>query len=158
MERKKKRGKLLGGSSWEEVPGKREELGIHILGPRVLSPWDVGPSDFVFLAPIWSSSISKQAVAPSEPNFWTHSLQIHCNGSVGPRSHSLTGPVRKSWPYTKFLFLFLFLFFCFFFLCACKSMCFYLKLCIKKKKNTKIQLNKIVYIWNSKFWLNKNWL
>ena len=23
----------------------------------------------------------KQAVASSEPNFWTHSLQIHCNGS-----------------------------------------------------------------------------
>ena len=38
------------------------------------------------LAPIWSSPIPKQVVAPSEPNFWTHSLQIHCNGSVGPRS------------------------------------------------------------------------
>ena len=32
------------------APGKREELGIHILGRGVLSPWDVGSSDFVFLA------------------------------------------------------------------------------------------------------------
>ena len=32
--------------------GKREELVIHILRRGVLSPWDVGPSDFVFLAPI----------------------------------------------------------------------------------------------------------
>ena len=31
--------------------GKQEELGIHILGGGVLSPWDVGPFD-VFLAPI----------------------------------------------------------------------------------------------------------
>ena len=31
--------------------GKQEELGIHILGGGVLSPWDVGPLD-VFLAPI----------------------------------------------------------------------------------------------------------
>ena len=30
--------------------GRREELGIHILGRGVLSPWDVGSSDFVFLA------------------------------------------------------------------------------------------------------------
>ena len=30
--------------------GKREELGIHILGRGVLSLWDVGSSDFVFLA------------------------------------------------------------------------------------------------------------
>ena len=32
--------------------GKRGELGIHILGRGVLSPWDIGPSDSVFLAPI----------------------------------------------------------------------------------------------------------
>ena len=36
----------------ERAPGKREELGIHILERGVLSPWDVGPSDSVFLAPI----------------------------------------------------------------------------------------------------------
>ena len=51
-----------------------EELGVHILGRGVLSPWDVGPSDFVYF------SLPKQVVAPSEPNFWTHSLQIHYNG------------------------------------------------------------------------------
>ena len=30
------------------APGKREELGIHILGRGVLSPWDVGPSHRLF--------------------------------------------------------------------------------------------------------------
>ena len=52
----------------------REELGVRILGRWVLSPWDAGPPDFVYFSP------PKQAVTPSEPNFWTHSLQIHCNG------------------------------------------------------------------------------
>ena len=51
-----------------------EELGIHILGRGVLSPYDVGPSDSVYFSP------PKQAVTPSEPNFWTYFLQIHCNG------------------------------------------------------------------------------
>ena len=88
-----------------EAFGKREELGTHILGRGVLSPWDVGPSDSVFLAPIWSSPIPKIAVAPSKPNFWTHSLQIHCNGFAKPRSRPLLGPVRKSWPYNLFIFL-----------------------------------------------------
>ena len=41
----------------------------------------------------------KQVVASSKPNFWTHTLQIHYNGSVGPRSHPLLGPVRKPRPY-----------------------------------------------------------
>ena len=31
---------------------KRGELGVHILGRGVLSPWDVGPSDSMFLVPI----------------------------------------------------------------------------------------------------------
>ena len=35
-----------------EAPGKGEELGTHILGRGVLSPWDVGPCNFVFLTPI----------------------------------------------------------------------------------------------------------
>ena len=83
----------------ERALGKREELGIHILGRGVLSSWGVGLSDSVFLAPIWSSSILKQAVAPSEPNFWTHFLQIHYNGSAGPRSRPSLGSVRKSWLY-----------------------------------------------------------
>ena len=66
---------------------------------RSPSPWGVGPSGAVFIALIWLSPTSTQAVAPSEPNFWTHSLQIHYNGSVGLRSHSPLGPIRKPWPY-----------------------------------------------------------
>ena len=60
----------------------QEELGVPILGRGVISPWDVGQSDFVYFSP------PKQAVALSEPNFWTHSLQIHCNES-GPKSETL---------------------------------------------------------------------
>ena len=52
----------------------REKLGVPVLGRGVLSLWDVGPSDSVYFSP------PKQAVASSEPIFWTHSLQIHCNG------------------------------------------------------------------------------
>ena len=46
-----------------EAPMMGEELGIHILGRGVLSPYDVGPSDSVYFSP------PKQAIAPSEPNF-----------------------------------------------------------------------------------------
>ena len=60
----------------------REELGIPVLGRGVLSPWDIGPSDFVYFSP------PKQVVASSKPNFWTHSLQIHCNG-LGPKTEIL---------------------------------------------------------------------
>ena len=41
-----KERRLLGG----RAPGKRGELGIHILGRGVLSPWDVGLFDSVFLS------------------------------------------------------------------------------------------------------------
>ena len=34
-----------------------------------------------------------------KPNSWTHSLQIHCNGSTEPRSHSPMGPAWKLRPY-----------------------------------------------------------
>ena len=88
------------------TPKKPEELGIHILGRGVLFPYGAGPSDSMFLAPIWSLPIPKQAVAPSEPNFWTHSLQIHCNGSAGPRSHLSLDLVRKPWLYNLFIYLF----------------------------------------------------
>ena len=47
---------------------------IPVLERGVPSPWDVGPLDSVCFSP------SKQVVASSEPNFLTHSLQIHCNG------------------------------------------------------------------------------
>ena len=70
-----------GGEKWREAPGKLEELGVHILERGVFSLQDVGPSDSMFLAPIWSSSTTpKQAVAPSKSKLWTHFLQIHCNG------------------------------------------------------------------------------
>ena len=57
-----------------EAPRMGEELGVHILRRGVLSPWDVRPSDSVYF------SSPKQAIAPM-CNFWTNSLQIHCNGS-----------------------------------------------------------------------------
>ena len=65
-----------------ETPRTREELGVPILEWGVLSPWDVRPSDSVYFSP------PKQAIASSEPNFWTHSLQIHCNGP-GPKTKCL---------------------------------------------------------------------
>ena len=58
----------------KEAPGAREEFGIPVLERGVPSPWDVGPPDSVCFSPL------KQVIASSEPNFWTHSLQIHCNG------------------------------------------------------------------------------
>ena len=51
---------------------------IPVLERGVLSPWDIVPSDSVCL------SSPKQVVISSEPNFWPHSLQIHCNG-LGPK-------------------------------------------------------------------------
>ena len=65
-----------------EAPRMREELGVPVLGRGALSPWDVGPSGSVYFSP------PKQAVALSNPNFWTHSLQIHCNGP-GPKIETL---------------------------------------------------------------------
>ena len=35
-----------------EAPEEEEELETHLLRRGVFSPWDVGPSDSVFLAPI----------------------------------------------------------------------------------------------------------
>ena len=60
----------------------RERLGIPVLERGVPSPWDVGPPDSVCFSP------PKQAVALSEPNFWTHSLQIYCNG-LGLKTETL---------------------------------------------------------------------
>ena len=63
----------------KEAPVVREELGILVLEREVPSPWNVGPPDSVCFSP------PKQAIALSKPNFWTHSLQIHCNG-LGPKT------------------------------------------------------------------------
>ena len=60
----------------------QEELGVPVLERGALSPWDVGPSGSVYFSP------PKLAVASSEPNFWTHSLQIHCNG-LSPKIETL---------------------------------------------------------------------
>ena len=66
-----------GGGGQEEEGGlekgmrllcDREGLGIPVLKRGVPSPWDVGPPYSVCFSP------PKQAVALSEPNFWTHSL------------------------------------------------------------------------------------
>ena len=57
-----------------EASGMREELGILVLRHGNPFPWDIGSSDSVCF------SSPKQAVASSEPNFWTYSLQIHYNG------------------------------------------------------------------------------
>ena len=66
----------------KEALGVREELGIPVLERGVPSPWDVVPPDSVCFSP------PKQVVTSSEPNFWTHSLQIHCNGP-GPKTATL---------------------------------------------------------------------
>ena len=60
----------------------QEELGVPVLERGALSPWDVGPFGSVYFSP------PKLAVASSEPNFWTHSLQIHCNG-LSPKIETL---------------------------------------------------------------------
>ena len=60
----------------------RGELGVPVLGQGALSPWDVGLSGFVYFSP------PKQVAASSEPNFCTHSLQIHYNGP-GPKTETL---------------------------------------------------------------------
>ena len=72
---------------------------------RSLSPQGVGPFGSVFLAPTWSSPTSTQVVVPSEPSIWTHSLQIQCNRSAGPRSHPPLGPKSRD-PTIIIIFLF----------------------------------------------------
>ena len=73
----------------------REELGIPILERGVPSPWDIGPPDSVCFSP------SKQAVALSELNFFTHSLQIHYNG-LGPKTVTL----QISFPFHIYPFIY----------------------------------------------------
>ena len=69
--------------------------GIHILEWGVLSLRALGRL-VLFLALAWSSPISTQAVTPSEPNFGTCSLQIHCTGSARLRSLSVAGLNQKT--------------------------------------------------------------
>ena len=60
-----KGGRLLGCEKSWEFPSSGE--GSFLLGT-------LGRSVLCNFSPL------KQAIASSEPNFWTHSLQIHCNG------------------------------------------------------------------------------
>ena len=62
---------------------------ISVLERGVPSPWDVRPLDSVCL------SSPKQAVTSSEPNFWPHSLQIHCNG-LSPKTVTLQYPMSNN--------------------------------------------------------------
>ena len=64
--------------------GSWDARGVGSSRPRArgLSPWDVGPSDSMYFLP------PKQAVVSSKPNFWTHSLQIHCN-EPDPKTETL---------------------------------------------------------------------
>ena len=66
---KKKKAQRKERGSWDA-------RGVGSSRPRERGPFspDVGPSNSVYFSP------PKQVVASSEPNFWTHSLQIHCNG------------------------------------------------------------------------------
>ena len=66
-------------------------------------PWIVRPSSPMSLAPTWSSLTPDQTAAPLKPSSWTHSLQIHCNGSARLRSHPSMGPVWKPRPYSILL-------------------------------------------------------
>ena len=72
------------------------ERGWHILVLErgVPSPWDVGPPDSVCF------SSPKQAIVSSKPNFWTHSLQIHCNG-LGSKTVTLQLLFKEGTKMTK---------------------------------------------------------
>ena len=91
--KKRKRGGERG--SWEV-------RGVGNSHPRLRSPfslrhraiWSYVPSSYSIIPPT-----SIPTVTPSEPNFWTHSLQIHCNESTGLRFRPSLDPVRKMRPY-----------------------------------------------------------
>ena len=64
--------------------GSWDARGVGSSYPRARGHFSLGrsPSDSVYFSP------PKQAVASSEPNFWTHSLHIHCN-EFGPKTKTL---------------------------------------------------------------------
>ena len=68
--------------------GSWDVRGVGSSCPRARGPFSLGrsPSDSVYFSP------PKQAVASSEPNFWTHSLQIDCN-RPGPKTETLEYPI-----------------------------------------------------------------
>ena len=89
-DKKKERGSWEGRGAGNTYPWTRSPFS---LGRRAV--WFYILSSYLIIAPT-----PKPAVAPSEPNFWIHSLQIHCNGSAGPKFHPSLGPVRKTRSYT----------------------------------------------------------
>ena len=67
-----------------EAPGRREELGTHILRREVLSPWDVGSSDPVFLAPIGLSRLLPNQPSPYQsPTFEPTLYKFIVTGLLG---------------------------------------------------------------------------
>ena len=76
----KRDGKDVGN----EASGRRKELGIHILGWGVLSPWDVGPFDTVFLALIRSSRLLLYQPSPHQsPTFGPTLYKFIIKGPLG---------------------------------------------------------------------------
>ena len=67
-----------------EASGRREELGTHILEREVFSPWDVRPSDPVFLAPIGSSRLLPNQSSPHQsPTFGPTFYKFIVTGLLG---------------------------------------------------------------------------
>ena len=64
--------------------GSWDVRGVGSSCPRARGPFSLGrsPSDSVYFSP------PKQAIASSELNFWTNSLQIHFNGP-SPKTETL---------------------------------------------------------------------
>ena len=102
----KREGKDVGN----KAPGMWEELGIHILGREVLSVWDVGPSDIVFLAPIRLSCLLPYRLSPHQsPTFGPTLYKFIVKGLLG-----LNSIRRWAWPEERDSTIFLFNFFFFF--------------------------------------------
>ena len=68
----------------KEAPEEEEELETHLLRRGVFSPWDVGPIDYVFLAPIWSSRLLSNKPLPHQsPPFGPTLYKFIVIGSLG---------------------------------------------------------------------------
>ena len=75
---------LREGGPGEKERGPWDARGAGDSSPRVRGPFSLGPwavRSYAFFPPL------EQAIALSEPNFLTHSLQIHC---IGPSPKTVT--------------------------------------------------------------------
>ena len=61
----------------EREKGSRDERGVGDSSPRAKGSFSLGPLGRLIL---FAFPPSERAIALSEPNFQTRSLQIHCNG------------------------------------------------------------------------------